>query len=317
MSNEAVVRPVMGALLQGASVDRAIADIAEAQHGVVARSQLTAAGLGRRAIGHRLECGRLQRVERGVYAVGHRVRSSETIWMTAVLAAGAVAVLSHRSAAALWGLRGSSRRRTDVTVPGPRRSRSLVEFHQAMLPPDEVTVCSGVPVTTVPRTLLDLASVVERRHVERAIQEADVRRLHDPLSLLDLVARYPGRRGTPLIKAILADGRVGGGVPRSELEGRFLAFLDRFTLPRPEVNANLCVRGRWVEVDCLWRSARLIVELDGRATHDIPTAFERDRARDRRLSVEDWRVIRVTWRQLHLETRALAEDLRTMLMPVA
>jgi hypothetical protein len=184
-----------------------------------------------------------------------------------------------------------------------------------MLPPDEVTVCSGVPVTTVPRTLLDLASVVERRHVERAIQEADVRRLHDPLSLLDLVARYPGRRGTPLIKAILADGRVGGGVPRSELEGRFLAFLDRFTLPRPEVNANLCVRGRWV--DCLWRSARLIVELDGRATHDIPTAFERDRARDRRLSVEDWRVIRVTWRQLHLETRALAEDLRTMLMPVA
>lgn len=299
-------------------MDQAIAALADAQHGVVARAQLLEAGIGSRAIGHRLECGRLHRVERGVYAVGHRVLTVEGRWMATILLGGASAVLSHRSAAALWSIRGSSRGRTDVTVPTYRRARQGVAFHHARLRPDEMTVCDGIPVTTVPRSLLDLAAVLERRHVERAMQEAEVRHLHDRLSLPDLVARYPRRPGVPLIRAILADGRLGEGVPRSELEALFLAFLDRFSLSRPEVNAYVCVRGQWLEVDCLWRDVRLVVELDGRATHGTAAGFERDRARDRALAAAGWRVVRITWRQLHRAAEALAADLRALLgMPVA
>jgi hypothetical protein len=178
---------------------------------------------------------------------------------------------------------------------------------------DEITTVRAIPVTTVPRTLLDLAGVVGRRHVERAVHEAEVRRLTDPLSLDDLVARHPGRRGIAMIRAILAAGRIGATVTRSELEDRFLAFLDRFCLPRPQVNESLRVRDGWIEGDCVWHTQRLIAELDGRATHATDRAFERDRARDRALNAAGWRVVRITWRQLHDEADALAADLRILL----
>jgi hypothetical protein len=178
---------------------------------------------------------------------------------------------------------------------------------------DEVTVERGIRVTTVPRTLLDLAAVLPQHQVERAINEAEVRRLTDPLSLGDLVGRYPRRWGVPVIRSILAASRVGTTVTRSELESRFLALLNDSGLPRPETNVHLLVAGRWIECDCLWRERRLVVELDGRAAHHTAAAFERDRERDRLLSAQGWRTIRITWRQLHEGVGSLVPDLRKIL----
>jgi very-short-patch-repair endonuclease len=115
------------------------------------------------------------------------------------------------------------------------------------------------------------------------------------------------------LRAILADGRVAERAPRSELEDRFLAFLETHGLPRPATNAGVQVRGGWFECDCVWHSARLIVELDGRETHMTTAAFERDRARDRALAAAGWRVVRVTWRQLHQRRPLLASELGALL----
>lgn len=293
-------------------MDGAIAALAERQHGVVARAQLVDLGLGRRAIGHRLECGRLHAVHRGVYAVGHRVLTREGRWTAAVLAAGAGAVLSHRSAAALWGIRPGAGR-IEVTAPRALRSRAGLRLHHTRLAEDEVTAVRGIPVTTPARTLLDLAAVVGAQQLERAVNEAEVLRLGDAVALAELVRRHGGRRGAGALRRILEAGQVGALITRSELEDRFLGFLDAFGLPRPEVNATLPVSGGPVEADCVWRGPRLVVELDGYATHAPRHAFERDRARDRALLAAGWRVARVTWRQLAADPRALAAELRALL----
>lgn len=233
--------------------------------------------------------------------------------MAAVLAGGPGAVLSHRSAAALWGLRASSRARIDITVAPSRRPRPGIEHHRSLFAPDEVTTVRGIPVTTVPRTLLDLASVVRPQQVERAVQEAEVRRLADALSLEQLMTRHPRRAGGAALRAMLASARIDGAVTRSELEDRFLALARDARLPGLEVNAFLKVAGTWIEVDCVWRAQRLVVELDGHAFHAPRAAFERDRARDRMLQAAGWRVVRITWRQLRDGPDLVAADLRAML----
>jgi very-short-patch-repair endonuclease len=233
--------------------------------------------------------------------------------MAAVLATGDDAVLSHRSAAALWRIRASARPYTEVTVARARRPLSRIQVHRSGLRVDEITILRGVPVTTVPRTILDLAAVVPRRQLERALEEAEVRRLLDPLSLDDLLERHPRRPGNVLVKAILGERGRGSSITRSELEERFLSFLDRAGLPPPEVNVQLEVGGRGFECDCVWRGPRLVVELDGYAVHSTRAAYERDRARDRALCAGSWRVVRVTWRQLHEGGRPLAADLRALL----
>jgi hypothetical protein len=181
------------------------------------------------------------------------------------------------------------------------------------LPADEVTTHDRIPVTTVTRTLFDLAGVVSRRALERAVNQAEIRRLWDSLSLPVLLERHPRRPGAAAIRALLED--VNPGITRSELEDLFADFLGRFGLPRPATNVWLQVCGRWIEADCVWREQQLIVELDGREIHDTSAAFERDRARDRAAIAAGWRVIRITWRQLHEEPAALARDLRAALAP--
>ena len=236
--------------------------------------------------------------------------------MAAVLASGPDAVLSHRSAACLWGIRPSTGRQVDVTVPRWRRARDGIEVHESALPADEVTTVLGISVTTVPRTVFDLGTVLGRRQTERALHEAEVLRLADDLSVADLVARYPRRAGVRTAKAVLAARRHGLAVTRSELEEHFLGFLEEAGLPRPEVNVALQVAGSWLEVDCVWRPQRVVVELDGHAFHGTVLAYERDRKRDRLLIAAGWRVVRVTWRQLHDDRDAVASDLRALLEPV-
>lgn len=287
--------------------DLVIGVVAERQHGVVSRRQLLDRGLGRLAIDRRITQGRLRVVHQGVYAIGHPHLTTDGRWMAAALACGPAAVLSHRAAAALWLLRPS--KQLELTVPAARR-RPSITLHRIAVADDEVTEIRRIPVTTVPRTLFDLAAVLPAHQLERAINEAEIQRLADPLSLPALLARYPGRRGVRTLRAILGEGTRR---TRSELEARFLAFLRRAGLALPEANVHLLVGGAWIECDCVWRDRRLVVELDGHATHGTTAAFERDRARDRSLHVHGWRTVRVTWRQLSDEPEALAVDLRALL----
>jgi predicted transcriptional regulator of viral defense system len=291
-------------------VDAAIAAIAARQHGVIARIQLLRLGLGRGAIELRVRRGRLHVIHRGVYAVRYARLTIHGRWMAAVLASGEETRLTFRSAGMLWGIRRTERGLIEVTSPHRGRGRPGIQRHRAVLLPDEVTIHHGIPTTTVPTTLLDLASVLTPHQLARAVNEAEVQRLTDPLSLNALLERYPRRPGVPALRALLGQHIA---VTKSELEKRFREFLIQNGLPLPETNAHVEVEGVWYEVDCLWRAERVVVELDGRAIHDTKQAFETDRARDRILQAAGYRVIRITWRQLHESPAAVAADLRALL----
>jgi len=228
--------------------------------------------------------------------------------MAAVIACGPGAVLSHRAAAALWELRHTTS--LEVTVPPSRRGRAGVITHNLRLPPDEVTTLEGIPVTTSTRTLLDLAAVLPRHQLERALNEAEIRGVGDALSLAQLLERHPHRHGIRAMREVLANLGPGGSVTRSELEARFRRFLRSTGLPRPAWNCSLL----GMECDCVWRTERLVVELDGRAVHTTAAAFERDRERDRMLNAAGWRVVRITWRQLHRQPERVAADLHQLLL---
>lgn len=292
-----------------------MADLAERQHGVATRKQLLALGLSRHAIDSRISRGLLNVVYPGVLAIWRRSPSPACLWMAGVLACGSGAVLSHRSAARLWGVFPYDPRRVEVSRPRAGRTKHRgILLRQARLLPDEVTEVDGIPVTSIFRTIFDLAAVCSKREVERAFHETDVRQLTDRVSLPQLLERHPGRRGAATIRAVLA-GRESVGVTRNELEERFVALLDSHRLPRPRLNGTLAVRGRLLEPDCMWQRERLIVELDGREVHGTDKAFESDRQRDRILLAEGWRSTRVTWRQLRGEPEAVAADLRAALYP--
>jgi very-short-patch-repair endonuclease len=294
-------------------VDGAIVELAVRQHGLVTRQQLLRLGLHPRAIDHRIRRGRLHPLHRGIYVVGRPSPSGEGLWLAAVLAGGADAALSHQSAAALWGIRPTSRARIDVTIPAGRASTRLIQFHRSSVPRDERAMKDGIPVTTVARTMLDLAAAIESRPLERAINEAELQQLWDEVALEQLLTRYPRRPGTRAIRKALASRAAGATVTRSELEERFLALLAQEQLPRPEVNATL----NGYEVDFLWRERGVAVELDGRAVHSTPAAFESDRERDRVLQAAGWRVIRLTWRHVEHSPARVAADLRRLLGTVS
>ena len=205
--------------------------------------------------------------------------------MAAVLACGPQAVLSHRSAAALWGVRPTAGARVEVTAPRRLRPRPNLLPHFAVLPSDQRTTQTGIPVTTPARTLLDLAAVLKSNELDRALNEAEIQRLSGPNHLI------AGQRGTTALRALLLDARRSS---RSPLEAEFLAFVRAHDLPEPETNTII----EGYEADFVWRAQKLIVELDGFATHGTRTAFERDRERDRRLMAGGWKTARVTRAQL-------------------
>lgn len=295
--------------LTSRSVDAAIRALAERQYGVVARAQLRSLGVADDVIDHRIAMRRLHVLHRGVFAVGHNVLTRDGVWLAAVFAAGPDAVLSHRSAAALWEIRGDRRRHVDVIAPR-RVRRPHIGARQVLLPPDEVTTHHDIPVTTVARTLFDLAGVLTPQQLEAAITEAEGRRLGSPTSLADLVARHPHHRGVAALKTILLDaGEIGRTRTRSELEIDLLALVDAHGLPRPRTNGK--VGGH--EVDAVWADERLIVELDSFGIHTTRRSFERDRARDREMTAAGWRVVRITWRQLHHDAIAVAAELAALL----
>jgi very-short-patch-repair endonuclease len=235
--------------------------------------------------------------------------------MAAVLFCGKGAVLSHRSAAALWGIRQTSRSTIDVTTPRKGRSQGVIRRHYSLLPSDELTEHDGIPVTTVPRTIFDLAAEEPQEAVEAMLREAEYRRLYDPLSLVHLLERHPRRRGTRSARAALQRVQETPGRIETSFEERFAYFLDTHLLRRPHFNAWLEVDGHRYRVDCLWPDVRLIVELDGWDGHSTRSAFHEDRARDRRLQAAGYSITRIAWSQLDTEPAAIAADLRSLLAP--
>jgi very-short-patch-repair endonuclease len=255
----------------------------------------------------------LHRVFAGVYAVGHRALSQEGQWMAAVLASGNGAVLSHCSAAVLWGLLREPPPIHEVTIPRSTGPVPGLLRHHGLLLPDEMTVRNGIPVTCVARTLFDVAATVSLREFERAVREAEFLRLSQRPSLEELLLRSPRRRGARRVRTTLEGlSRLRGRGSRSPLEDRFLRFLRTANLPIPETNVPLRLGAGTYEADCLWREQRLIVELDGHEAHGTRSAFESDRERDRHLQVAGWRVVRITWRQLN-HPSSLKRDLRRLL----
>jgi Protein of unknown function (DUF559) len=297
-----------------ASPDAAIAAIAARQYGIVARYQLLAAGLTPDAIDRRIAIGLTHPIHRGVYVVGNPTPSTEGRWLAGTLLGGPGTVLSHRAGLALWDLPGGRTDRPEITCPAPIRSRrGLVVHSSSLLPADETTRYRGIPVTTVARTLFDVAGVLSFERFAHAVDIAERRMLGDAVSLRELMDRYPGRRGIRAIRRLYDERRVGLHVTKQELELRFAEFVVRHALPRPDVNALLDAGGLAREVDCLWRAERLIVELDSRRHHDNAAAFESDRERDQALVGAGYRVMRVTWRHLHDRPEALAGDIRRAL----
>lgn len=274
---------------ENAPTDRLVAQIATRQHGVVTVSQLQGIGLDKSAISRRVTSGRLHRVHRGVYAIGHPPVNHHGWWMAAVLAGGEGAALSHASAAALWGLLRPISGPIDVSVPhhSGRARRRGVRIHRcsALLASEGatcsryargnrlslVTVRHRIPVTSVQRTVDDLRGMVAPWLVRRARRQAELMG----------------------VRLVGAEGRR----TRSELEDKFLRLCRSHGLPLPETNATV---GRW-EVDFLWRDERVVVETDSFAYHRGSVAFEDDHARDLDLRGAGFTVLRFTERQLEEE----------------
>jgi hypothetical protein len=290
--------------------ERRLAALAERQYGIVARRQLQALGVGDEAIKSRLRLGRLRSIHRGVYAVGHGPISRRGRWLAAVFAYGDRALLSHRSAAALWGLIGSPRGPVDVTSPGGRPGRRGIALHQAEIEDDERAVNAGIPLTSVSRTLVDLAGVLDETRLGRALEEADRLRLLDMGALTHACERAKGRRGIGNLRRLVEEARAPS-YPRSPLENRFVEFYRRHLSDLPEPLFNVSILDR--EVDAYWPKHRLAVEMDSWEFHHHRAAFERDRARDAAFQAAGHRVIRLTHRRLRNEPNAVATQLRALL----
>jgi Protein of unknown function (DUF559)/Transcriptional regulator, AbiEi antitoxin len=287
----------------------------ERQHDVVTLSQLQFLGLGKAAVAKRAKEGRLYRVHRGVYAVGRPYLTQRGRWMAAVLAYGPRAVLSHRSAAALHGLRPDNRPKSDVTVAGPSaKSRPTIDVHASRtLTRADITTVDRIPCTTVARTLVDLGDDVDQQAVERAVGQAEVLGVFDGQAVEDALERAGPRRGAGILGAVLEDFREPTLTNR-QLEARFLALCRRASLPSPEVNAWITLPdGVSYQADFLWRAERLIVETDSRWFHSHRAAFESDRLRDQRLTLAGFTVVRVTWRQVDREPGRVADTVGRLL----
>lgn len=277
-----------------------IAEIAARQHGLVTRRQLLLAGLSARMIEGLVKSKRLRALHRGVYLVAP-AELPRTRDMAAVLACGPAARLSHRSAAAVWGMAPERDRASDVEVTGRSGTRcrrpGIRLYRVAGDGRDETTVVDGIPITTPARTLIDLARILPSRELEQAAARAERLGLIRPGELASIVRRYRGRRGMRMLQSLI-DRQAGPALTRSEAEARFRDEVRRFRLPPPET--NVVVAG--YELDFLWRPAGLAVEIDGHRFHSRRHSFENDRRRDAALAAVGIQVIRITWRQLVDET---------------
>jgi hypothetical protein len=295
------------------SRERAIVDLVGWQQGLITLDQLLSLGAGERTVKRWVGAGRLRIVHRGVYAFGPRPLDRRGKWLAGVLAMGPGAFLSHRSAAALWGLAGD-RAKVDVTAPQGKQvrpGRKGIQVHRCQFEPEEVTVRGGISVSTVARTLFDLAERSRPYELKSAWEEADRLKLLRVPEVAAVYERGRGRRARTRIRPFLLAEQRYVEDPASPLEERFAAFVVAAGLPAPQTNVLVGED----EVDALWPAARLIVELDSWEFHAHRGAFEKDRDRDTEHLLAGYRTIRVTHRRLSDEPGRLAAQIRALLSP--
>jgi very-short-patch-repair endonuclease len=290
--------------------DRVIAALAGQQHGVLARGQLLAAGLTARHVGVRLSRGRLHEIHRGVYLVGHDVPTQHGRDMAALLACGVDAILSHRSAAALWELfpYPASAPACITVRPGRSVLRPGISLHRALIPHRDVRRRQGMPLTSPPRTILDLAAELGSEDLERLVAEASYRRLASEAELRQQLQSNRGKRGARPLRRLL---EIGGGPrrTRSVAEREMLRLLREAGIGGFETNA-------WIygfEVDLLWRALDFAVEIDGYDAHSGRLAFERDRLKVATLKARGLDVMPITPRQLREDPGGVLGRLRAAL----
>jgi very-short-patch-repair endonuclease len=285
-----------------------MAMLAGRQHGVLALRQLLALDFSRREVEGMVQRRWLHRLYRAVYAVGHPDVTREGRFMAAALAYGPEGTLAHWAAAAHWELLGWRNGATiDVSVVGHRRAQRGTRVHRVQSL--ERTLHHGVPITTVPRTLLDLAGVASPAQLRRATNQAERRGWLTEQAVRDLIERYGGRKGMKAFVAVTAAVNAGTHRTRSDLEDDFLAFCRRRRLPTPVANGK--VEG--YEVDMHWPGTKLIVELDSYEYHRTPTSFEQDRRKDADLKLKGYTVIRVTGAWMDTDPAGLAATIRQLL----
>jgi hypothetical protein len=297
--------------------DAAVAALAARQHAVVSVEQLRELGLSNAAIQWRSDTGRLHRIYRGVYSlVPKSLLSRNGRYMAAVLACGSDALLSHRSAALLHGLRKDGGAKLDVTIPKRSgRCRAGIALHRSLtLAPADAIVLNKIPATSVARTLFDLAEVLPRRPVERAFDQAEYLQLLDLWAIQNQLERNATRPGAKVVRSILEEHYIGSTLTRSEVEEAMLELSRALGLPRPEVNAWLDLHdgGLMIQPDFMWRAQRLIVEVDSKY-HRTAQRYEADRRRDQRALVAGWTVVRTTERQIKTRPRELHETIARLL----
>lgn len=305
-----LIHPMRG--IKRTDRDDRLTQLAARQYGVVSRPQLRTIGFSDRAVDHALEAGRLYRVFRGVYAVGHPNIGERGRLRAAALACGGV--ISHRSAAALLRLTDDGPVVIDVIAPGSRgRKIDGVRFHRVRPPRrEEVGTVDGIPCTSPARTLVDLAGVVSDWTLRSAFERAAQRKLLDIAAIE--AAADPGRRGIKALMALVDKWRPAAPVAKksrlkSPLEAKVLPLLLQHGLPAPLLNASVEIANGRIEVDFLWPQHRFAVEADSRDFHATHVAFERDRWRDRELMRAGYATLRVTHRQAEREAEAIVDTI--------
>ncbi|HYU60542.1 MAG TPA: type IV toxin-antitoxin system AbiEi family antitoxin domain-containing protein [Solirubrobacterales bacterium] len=291
----------MGA--QSRTVEEVLQRIASAQHGLVTRAQLLAAGVSRAEIARRLQKGLLIRVYPGVYRVGHQAPSLESTYLGAVLACGNRALLCGRAAAFLLALVKRKPRVPEVLTPTQRRVAGIRTQRSRRGDHRDATEFRGVPVTTVPRTLVDLAAVLPPDELARACHEAGVLYRTTPAQVEAVLARRPNSPGSAKLRRVL---RGEARVVLSKLEKRFLELVREAGLALPQTNRP--AGGR--RVDCRWPERRLTIELDGYRYHHSRHAWEQDRRREREARARGDEFRRYTYGDVFEDPRLMLQELR-------
>jgi very-short-patch-repair endonuclease len=293
----------------GRTVERELARIAAGAHGVVTRVQLLRAGVTPQEIRTRVESGGLLRVHRGVYRVGHRAPSIEATYLAAVFAAGDGALLSGLAAAHLHGLIKGAVPPAEVTARTERRIKGVRTHRCRFLDAQDAVVVRGIPLTTVPRTLVDVSPVLSLDALARACHEAGVRYQTTPAQVEAVLALRPNARGAKKLRRVI-HGDVH--VTLSTLEAHFLELLRKDALPLPLTNRPVGAR----RVDCRWPEHRLTVELDGYRFHNSRHSWEQDRRREREARARGDGFRRYSYADVSEDPRFMLEELRGLLRPV-
>lgn len=285
-----------------------LAALAKKQHGVVSAWQLSTLGYSKDEIRNSAACRRLHPIHHAAYAVGHDGISRHGQCLGAVLSCGEGALLSHRSAAWLWGLTKRFFVPVEVTAASPRRTREAIQIHSAAaLTRLDRASHEGIPVTAVPRTLLDFAAF-DPGYLGQALDNARQLGLLDLIAIDEMIRRSKGFRGVSRLRTALEIHRPTS-FTRSGLERRFLALVRRAHLPQP--STNLHIEG--YELDAYWPDERFAVELDTYDYHGSPQAFEADRIRQENLKLAGIEMVRITGTRMHREPTAVAARLHRLL----